>query len=87
MKMIKWQAFGHSFFFKSATVELHEKVDSKYKVLPALYKGGETYLFLQLKIMFFMSHDTINALRKYQKLYKDNVLCRIHVMNVTVAEK
>ena len=78
--------WSQSFFYKSAAAELCEKV-SKYKDLPAYYKGGVTYLFLQLKVMFFMSHDTINALKKYLNLFEDKGLCRIHGENVTVAEK
>ena len=59
------------FFYKSATAEFCERV------LPAHYKGGVTYLFLQLKIMFVVSCDIINALRKYLKLFEDKVLHKI----------
>ena len=38
--------WSQSFFYKSAAIELHERVDSKYKDLPAHYKGGITCLFL-----------------------------------------
>ena len=37
--------------------------------------------------MFFMSWDTINALKKYLKLLKDKGLHRICGKNITVAEK
>ena len=60
-----------TFLSQTATAKLHEKVDSKYKDLLAHYKGGVAYLFLQLKITFFISHDTINVMRKYLKLLED----------------
>ena len=37
--------------------------------------------------MLFMSHDTINAFRKYLKLSEDKGLHRICGENVTVSEK
>ena len=40
-----------------------------------------------MKTMFFMSHDMINALRRYLKLFGDKGICRIHGKNVTVAAK
>ena len=73
---------SQSSFCTSAAVELSERVDSKYKDLPSYYKGGIAYLFLQLKTIFFMSHDMINALRRYLKLFESNGLCRIFGMNV-----
>ena len=79
-----WSQF---FFCKSATAKLHDRVDSKYKDLLTYYRGGVTYLSLQLKIMLFMSQDTINALKKYLKLFEDNVLHRICGENIIVTEK
>ena len=53
-----------------------------YKDVHADCKGGVTLFLVQLKIMVFMSHNTINALRKYLM-----GLHRICGKNVTVAEK
>ena len=75
------------FFYNSATAKLCERVDSKYKDLPTYYKRGVTYLFLQSKEMFFMSKDTIDALKRYLKLFEDKHLWRICGKNVTVVEK
>ena len=77
----------HTSFYKSGPAELHEQVDSKYKDLPAHEKGAVTCLFLQSKIMFFMSCNLINALKKYLKLFEDKSLCIIHGKNVTAAKK
>jgi len=57
--------WAQSFLYKSSTQALRERVDSQYKGLPATFKGGVTYLYLQLKIMFHISRDTINALKKF----------------------
>ena len=73
-------------FYKSATANLCERVDSKYKVSPVYDKGGVSYLF-SLKIKFFMSYDTINAYRKHLKLYEDEGLHRNCGKNVTVSKK
>ena len=70
---IKWD---QSFLYKSSTLELSERVDSQYTSLPAAFKGGVTYLFLQLKFMFHMSHDTVTALKKYLKLLEKKGLRR-----------
>ena len=79
--------WAQSFFYKSATQELRERVDSTYKTLPASMKGGITYLYLQLRIMFHMSRDTITALKKYLKYFEEKGLRRIRGENVVVAEK
>ena len=76
--------WAQSFLYKSSTQELRERVDTQYKSLPAVYKGGVTYLYLQLKIMFHMSRDTIIALKKYLKLFQEKGLCRICGENVCV---
>ena len=62
-------------------------MDSQYKNLPNNLKGGVTYLYLQLCVMFYMSHDTINALKKYLKTFEEKGLRRIRGENVTVVEK
>ena len=36
---------------------------------------------------FFMSQNTMNALKKYLTLFEDKSLCRIFDKNVTVAER
>ena len=79
--------WAQSFLYKSSTVDLRERVDSQYKNLPADCKGGVTYLYLQLRIMFHMSRDTITALKKYLKLFEEKGLRRIRGENVVVAEK
>ena len=40
-----------------------------------------------MKCMFFLSHDIINALRKYLKLFEDKDLHNVCVENVTIAKK
>ena len=67
----KW---AQSFLYKSSTLELCERVDSQYMSLPAAFKGGVTYLFLQLKIMCHMSRDTVTALKRYLKLLEEKGL-------------
>ena len=79
--------WAQDFLYKSSTQDLRERVDSQYKALPAIYKGGVTYLFLMLKIMFHISRDTINALKKYLKLFEEKGLRRIRGENVVIAEK
>ena len=79
--------WSQSFFYKSSTQELRERVDSTYKNLPASMKGGITYLYLQLRIMFHMSRDTITALKKYLKYFEEKGLRRIKGENVVIAEK
>ena len=79
--------WAQSFLYKSSTLELRERVDTQYKSLPAVYKGGVTYLYLQLKIMFHMSRDTIQALKKYLKLFQEKGLRRIRGENVVIAQK
>ena len=59
------------FFYKPATLELCERVDSQYNNLPASFKGGVTYIFLILKILFHMHCDTITDLKKYLKIFKE----------------
>ena len=62
-------------------------MDSQYKNLPNNLKGEVTYLYLQLRVMFYMSRDTINALKKYLKTFEEKGLRRIRGENVAVAEK
>ena len=76
-----------SFLYKSSTVNLRERVDSQYKNLPAGCKGGVTYLYLQLRIMFHMSWDTITALKKYIKLFEEKGLRRIRGENVVMRRR
>ena len=57
------------------------------KNLPYYFKGGVVYLYLQLRIMFHMSRDTINALKKYLKIFEEKGLRRIRGENVAIAEK
>ena len=80
----KW---AQSFLYKSSTLELRERVDSQYKSLPAAYKGGVTYLFLQLKVMFHMSRDTVTALKKYLKLLEEKGLRRYPGENMATLQK
>ena len=79
--------WAQAFLHKSSTQDLHERVESQYKNLPSIYKGGVTYLYLQLKIMFHISRDTINALKKYIKIFQEKGLRRIRGENVVIAEK
>ena len=79
--------WAQSFLYKSSTLELHERVASQYDFLPGSFKGGVTYLYLQLKIMFHMSRDTITALKQYLKTFEEKGLRGIRGENVAVAEK
>jgi len=79
--------WAQSFLYKSSTSDLRERVDSQYKKLPASCKGGVTYLYLLLRVMFHMSRDTITALKKYLKLFEEKGLRRICGENVVIAEK
>jgi hypothetical protein len=79
--------WAQSFLYKSSTSDLRERVDSQYKSLPVSCKGGVIYLYLQLRIMFHMSRDTIQALKKYIKLFEEKGLRRIRGENVVVAKK
>jgi len=67
----KW---AQSCLYKSSTLELRERDNSQYNSLLVAYKGGVTYIFLQLKFMFHMSRDTVTALKKYLKLLEENGL-------------
>ena len=67
----KW---AQSFLYKSSTLELSERVDSQYQSLPAAFKGGVTYLYLQLKVMFHMTRDTITALKTFLKKIEETGL-------------
>ena len=40
-----------------------------------------------LKVIFYMSHDTINAFKKYLKLFQEKGLCRVRGENVVIAQK
>ena len=80
----KW---AQTFLHNSSTRDLRERVDAKYKSLKLEHQGGVTYLYLQLKIMFHMTRETIQALKKYLKLFEEKGLKRIRGENVTVAEK
>ena len=63
--------WSQSFVYKSATTDFPDRFDSKYKDLSAHDKHWVTYLFHHAKMLFFRSYDTINALRKYLKLFED----------------
>jgi len=76
-----------TFLKKSATQELRERVDATYKSLPQVHKGGVTYLYFMLKIMFYMSRDTIDALKTYLKLFQSKGLRKLRGENVVVAQK
>ena len=80
----KW---AQSFLYKSSTLELREIVDSQYTSLPAAFKGGVTYLFLQLKVMFHMSRDNVTALKKYLKLLEERGLRRYPGENMARLQK
>ena len=58
-----------------------------FKDLYAHFKGGVSFLFLQLKIMFFMPCSTVDALRKCLKVFEDRGLCMICGNNVTVTKR
>ena len=65
-----------SFFYKSTTAEIFDRVHSKCKNPPAHKKEGATCLSIQVKTMSFMSCDRINAFKKYLKFFDDKGLCR-----------
>ena len=72
--------WSQSFFYKSA--KLTQNVRTYLHIIKE-----ESFIFFQLKVMFFTSQDAINALEKYLKLFEDKGLCRFHGENVTVAKK
>ena len=78
LKMIKWAAFGHSLSFTSLLL---------LNFVRELTQNIRTYMhIIKEEIMFFLSCDTIRALRKYLKLFEDPCLQTICCKNVTVAE-
>ena len=66
--------WAQSFLYKSSTLELRERVDTQYMSLSATFKGEVTYLYLQLKVMFHMTRDTITALTFLKKI-EEKGLC------------
>ena len=86
--IIKWIAFGCSHSSTSVLMLsiLTEWTQSKSMIL-CILKEGSLIFFFNWKIMFFVSPDTINALKKYLKLCKGKVLCWIHGQSVAITEK
>ena len=80
----KW---AQSFLYKSSTLELRERVDSQYQSLPATFKGGVTYLYLQLKVMFHMTRDMITALKTFLKKIEETGLRRYPDENMARLQK
>lgn len=79
--------WAQSVLYKSLTLELRGRVDSQYKNLPKKFKGGVTYLYLQLRIMFYISCDATTALKKYLKIFKVKGLRMIEGENASTAEQ
>ena len=78
--------WAHSFSYKSATTELHERVDSKCKDLYAHYKIGVICLFLQFNnaketicLLTWFKADASNLSRK--KLKYEQCLARSKELN------
>ena len=56
--VVEISIWSQSFFYKSATAELFERVDSNYKDQPAHYEGGATYLFsIKNHVLHVLSHN------------------------------
>ena len=55
--------------------------------LPATFKGGVTYLYLQLKVMFHMTWDTITALKTFLKKIEEKGLLRYPNENMARLQK
>jgi len=75
------------FLKKSATMELRDRIDANYKTLSPVYRGGVTYLYFMLKILFYMSRDTIDALKKYLKIFQEKGLRWVRGESVVLAQK
>lgn len=76
-----------SFLFKSCTVTLQQSIATQYDGLPDAMKGGVTYFYLVLKNLFFLSRDTVSALKKFLQLFRDKGLRRYKGENVVAAQK
>ena len=79
--------WAQSFLYKPSTLELRERVDTQYMSLPATFKGGVTYLYLQLKVMFHMTQDTITALKTFLKKIEEKGLRRYPDENMAQLQK
>lgn len=76
-----------SFLYKSCTAALRERIDGYYTALGKTEQGGVTYLYLVLKCLFFLSRDTVAALKKFLSLFRDKGLRRYKGENVVVAQR
>ena len=81
----KW---SQMLFENSCTTELREQVDQEYSQLDPFLKGGVTYAYLLLNILFVLNRDTIAALQKFLKLFQTRGLQRMYKgESVTLAKK
>ncbi|KAL7455565.1 hypothetical protein ACHAWC_007099 [Mediolabrus comicus] len=76
-----------SFLKESCTIELNDRINSKFKELPLEHKGGVVYLKLMIDVIMFMSRDVVRALQKYISNFAVKGLTRIPGESVTIAEK
>jgi len=76
-----------AFLENSCTVALKHRIKQKWEEVPLKYRGGVTYLYVILNMMFYVSRETKAALLAFLKLFKDRGLRRYKGENVSVAEK
>ena len=80
-------AWALAFFENSSTAELKRRISNQLDRLPEEYQGSVTYLYAALRFMFWMSRETIDAMKAYLKIFKDKGLRRFRGENVTTAER
>ncbi len=73
--------------FNSMTIELRDCVIPTYNEIPTSQQGRITLTKLVLDEIFFVSHDVINALKNFLKIFESKGFTRIQGKNVSVITK
>ena len=76
-----------SFLFRSSTQDLRDRVESQYKRLDVKYRGGATYLYFLLRVLFHMSRETVNSLKGFLKRFESKGPGLVRGENVAYLEK
>ena len=66
---------------------MRERIEGYHNSLPGNEQGGVTYLYLLLRCLFFLSRDTVAALKTFLSLFRDKGLRRYKGENVVVAQR
>ncbi len=69
------------------TVEFYDCVIPTYNEIPSCQQGRITLTKLVWDEIFFMSHNVINALKNFLKIFESKGLTRIQGENVSVITK